>query len=97
MKNGHWAVRLGECERCKITHRVQETVTVSAGRAPAGQFSNVISHIDLVVIHFTHIVILNKKAANISDRDRNHPFLDDRGRLLHLCLGLTTTETAKNH
>ena len=40
---GHWAagsVRLGECERCQITHRDPETVTASAGRAPAGHSSS---------------------------------------------------------
>ena len=42
MENGHWAVRLGECERCQITHRDPETVTASAGRAPAGQSSNTV-------------------------------------------------------
>ena len=40
---GHWAAeskRLGEFERCQITHRDPETVTASAGRAPAGHSSD---------------------------------------------------------
>ena len=39
---GDWAAeskRLGEFERCQITHRDPETVPTSAGRAPAGQSS----------------------------------------------------------
>ena len=45
---GHWAagsVRLGECERCQITHRDPETVTAKAGLAP-----RVILVLDILVI-----------------------------------------------
>ena len=43
-KMGHWPaglIRLGDCERCQITHRDPETVAVSASRALAGHSSTV--------------------------------------------------------